>query len=95
MNALRTARLAVVDPPSAGLPSLGSTPRIEQNVPLPPITRGVLAPLFQKMKVGESFWTDRYSGKTLQAMASRAGAKLGRKFITRGEKGGRRVWRVE
>lgn len=63
---------------------------IKSSVPLP-------APRakypFAQMKVGDSFFADRY--RAAQAAAWKYGVRNGMRFTVREENGGVRVWRVE
>ena len=65
---------------------------IEKNVPVP--KRGKLP--FKKMEIGDSvFFGADESPKKMQVYAHTYGNQLGRKFITRKEAGGMRIWRIE
>ena len=65
---------------------------IEKNVPVPKRTK---LP-FPKMEIGDSvFFGAEESPKKMQAYAHTYGNQSGKKFITRKEADGMRIWRIE
>jgi hypothetical protein len=68
--------------------------KIEKEIPLP-AERGVIAKYpAREMEIGDSFFVpDPYAKGVVKEM-HRLSKALRRKFKTRWEKGGRRVWRV-
>lgn len=65
--------------------------QIDRNVPIPK-HRGHYP--WALMKVGDSFFVEG-GMHGIQSQASVRGAKDGRKYATRSENGGVRVWRIE
>jgi hypothetical protein len=68
---------------------------IDKNVPLPPPKRGPEATFpWQSMEVGDSFLVEGRSQSSVASHGSLAGQRYGRKFTTRKEGDGVRVWRI-
>ena len=71
---------------------------IEKNVPIPPrLRRRGREPLYswREMVVGDSFFVPAKTPHSLSTQISRASRDYGKKFTSRPENGGTRVWRIE
>ncbi len=68
--------------------------KIDKNVPIPPIVRPGRKPKypFREMEVSDSFFV---AGKIANQIVQCATRCRPKKFVTRKEKNGVRVWRVE
>jgi len=65
--------------------------KIEKNVPIPPIARSKKYPILE-MEIGDSFYAE---GKSARSSAYCVGARTGRRYVSRPERDGYRIWRVE
>lgn len=50
---------------------------------------------FEQMKVGDSFFCDDLSANAIRCQVSGANANLNKRFVTRAERKGLRVWRTK
>lgn len=64
---------------------------VEKNVPLPGMHGNQRYP-FDTMEVGDSFLADK--PLAAQRSAHQYGMRHGKKFVTRTEAGGMRIWRI-
>jgi len=69
---------------------------IESGVPAPTSNRRTFAQKYpwRELEVGQSFLEPATCFRTMQAGASLAGKRLGKKFVARIVDGGVRVWRT-
>lgn len=67
--------------------------KIDKGIPIPPSNTGSRYP-FAHMEVGDSFFAETRQSK-MTAAARNWGVRLKRKFVTRKESNGTRVWRIE
>lgn len=67
--------------------------KIEKGVPMPKNKRATKYP-FAEMEVGDSFYVEPDNG-SIHAAASWYGKRNNKKFATRKEGEGRRIWRIE
>lgn len=72
--------------------------KIEDGIAIPaerqPRTRRAKYP-WNELEVGQSFFVEGSSARSMGSTASHAGRRLKRKFIARSTEGGVRVWRYE
>lgn len=74
---------------------------IENNVPMPSASNGAGRPPkypFKKMEVGDSVFFDNEpmgSQSNPSMLSKQHGAKYGKRFTSRKEAGGVRIWRLE
>ena len=68
---------------------------IDKDVPVPSNTRVRNRYPYELLKVGESFFVKDVALQSMYNTNFRWGRKLSRRFISRSEDGGVRVWRVE
>lgn len=68
--------------------------KIDKDIPVPPLRRGNESkyPL-GSLEVGESFFVNASQGKLASASVQH-GKRHNKKFTTRSENGGTRVWRI-
>lgn len=67
--------------------------KIDKGIPLPPRGGRQRYP-WQEMEVGDSFFVEGASVRSLSAAAAQVGRRSGRKFSLRTVEGGVRCWRV-
>lgn len=81
-------------PPTPKKGNMKNTIKIDKKVPLPqPRSSSKRYPLAD-MKVGDSFWVPAEEVNSARSAASQHGARNNKKFTTRAEDDGLRVWRV-
>ena len=68
--------------------------KIEHGIPIPAKRTG-RSSIFDEMEVGDSILCPHAKSNSIRAMASMAGARLGRKFTARKIADGVRVWRIK
>lgn len=71
---------------------------IEKGIPIPKDKYGRGRPVkydWSEMDVGDSAFFDSKHAPSAQVSASTYGRANGKKFISRSQDGGRRIWRVE
>jgi|SRR5882672_8656378 len=104
MNAAEAVQTVTVKNPQLS-PVVPATVIISKSLPVPPKNqrRGVLAPVWAKMEIGDSFFVRVISRATgdfthvqqqLSAMARQYGRRTGTKFVTRRSDDGVRIWRT-
>lgn len=73
---------------------MGKMFEIEKDVPLPTIKHGKKYP-WEQMDVGDSFFVPEVKQSLMGTNAAHNTRMTGRRYTTRKENGGVRVWRVE